>query len=148
MSVRERIDALLEPLRSEERTLSKQRDELQDELGKVEAELQELQEVLSSFVPPKRVANGRGVVRKKKKKFKATSPETNARVLQTMMSEPTRAWTGRELTQQTGLHSTSVANALRVLVAEHRVENLGRLPRPENYTGLTPYGYRIPQETT
>lgn len=142
MTLRERIAALVEPLKIEETALVEQRDELQAQLSKVNDDLREVQKLLR-VADPEAYAKERSEDNEKK-----PSEETIARILRLMWADPARVWTLNEIADTTGFHSSSVSNAMMVLRQRGDVRSLGRIQRRPGQVGPAPLGFKVADAAT
>jgi hypothetical protein len=142
MAVKERIAALIAPLKSEEAALIEQRDAKQAELAEILEELRQVQRML-------RVADPESYASQKEDgKNGGPSEETVERIFRVMWAEPAKTWTIAEVAGKTGLHSTSVSGAIQVLRQRGDVQNKGRMPKAPGAMGAAPLGFKIAETAT
>src|SRR5215471_10844810 len=142
MSVRERILALVEPLKEEEQGLLAERDRLAEELGKINDDLREIQKLLRTADPDsyvKETGNGGGP---------SVSEDVVLRVFRLMWAHPEKHWSVAEISNRMTLHQSSVSNAMQVLRARGDIRPTGRLPRKPGQKGTTSMGFKIAEGAT
>jgi hypothetical protein len=145
MGVRERIAALVEPLKEEEQLLIEQRDAKQAELGEILNELREVQKLLKVADPEAYQTNG---PKPKTKSGKSTSEESINRIFRAMWAEPAETWTLQKLADKTGLHISTVNPSIQILRARGDVRSIGRLAKTKDRKGPPPLGFKIAETAT
>lgn len=140
MGIAERIAALVEPLKAEERELLKEEKELQSQLADVRADLKRVQQMLRYADPES--------YQKEEKEATGPSEATINKIFRIMWSEPAKTWSIAELAKRTSLHSTSISAVIQVLRQRGEVRNMGRLPRRPGQMGLTSLGFKVAEAAT
>src|SRR5262252_1684870 len=151
MGVRERILALVEPLKEEERLLIEQRDQKQAELGEILSNLREVQKLLRVADPDayqkEEAQNGPAKVTMTKS-GKTASEDSINRVFRAMWAEPAETWTLQKLADKTGLHVSTVNPSVQILREQGNVRSIGRLAKTKDQKGPPPLGFKIAETAT
>jgi len=137
MSIDERIRALIDPLRSEHATLTKEKQELQVQMDLINEQLRRVEKVLRAADPETYAERKNG-----KREAPRVSEENIQKLLRIMWAEPHVTHTMGSLAEKTGLSDGTMHYAMAELRARGDVRSVGRIPNPKG-KGPGVMGFRI-----